>query len=175
MKLLPIAVVMLFWCIPAMADGSNFSTNLFSKFQAKACTTCHDFFVKERGGIAFSSHSGRNPDTCVYCHTQKVTGFKHVDDWFAQPGLYTSGMNAQQTCEAVMSALHADFKNKTLVARQLKKHLLGDPRVLWGIGGATPNSGMLPTGKMETDLVKGGLTAWQEQVQAWLEGGMQCP
>jgi len=35
----------------ALADGSNFSERLFAKFQTKGCTTCHDFFEKERAGI----------------------------------------------------------------------------------------------------------------------------
>ena len=51
MKISIFAVVLLAWSISALADDSNFSTHLFSKFQAKGCTTCHDFFEKERGGI----------------------------------------------------------------------------------------------------------------------------
>lgn len=167
-------VIFLSWCIPALADDSKFSTHLYPKFQAKACTTCHDFFEEKRGGIAFNSHKGRTPEMCVFCHTQEVTGFKHPDEWFAQPGLYTSGMDPQQTCEAIKTALHAKFKNKTLIARQLKHHLFDDPRILWGIEGATPNSGMLPSGEKEKDLVKDGLTKWTDQINAWIDGGMKC-
>ena len=61
-----------------MADDSNFSTHVYSKFQTKGCTNCHDFFEKERGGLAFKDHKGRTPDMCVYCHTQAVTGFKNA-------------------------------------------------------------------------------------------------
>ena len=167
-------VVLLSWRILALAGDSNFSTYLHSKFQTKGCTNCHDFFDKERRGLAFNSHKGRAPDTCVYCHTQDVTGFKHADEWFAQPGLYTSGMDSQQTCEAIKTALNAKFKNKGMVARQMELHLFEDPRVLWGIEEATPNSGMLPGRKKEKDLVKEGLTKWKDQVRAWIQGGMKC-
>ncbi len=174
MKTIILAVVLSFWSISALADGSDFSKQLFPKFQVRACTICHDFFEKQRNGIAFKSHEGRTPDMCVLCHTREVTGFKHADDWFAQPGLYTSGMDAQQTCEAVKTALHAQFKNSTMVARQLELHLFEDPRVLWGVDGATPKSGMLPDGTKEKDLVKEGLPKWKEQVRAWIKGGMKC-
>lgn len=169
-----LAVVLLTWSISALADDGDFSKYLFAKFQTRGCTKCHDFFEKERGGLAFSGHKGRTPDICVYCHTQDLTGFKHADEWFAQPGLYTSGMDAQQTCEATKTALHAKFKNNKMVARQLELHLFEDPRVLWGIEGATPKSGVLPGGSKEKDLVVGGLTAWKYQVRAWIQGGMKC-
>jgi hypothetical protein len=158
----------------AMADASSFSTHLQTKFQTRGCTICHDFFEKERNGLSFAGHKGRTAATCVLCHSSAVTGFKFAEDWFAQPGLYLSGMNAQQTCEATKNALHAKFKNKSLVARELEKHLFEDPRVLWGIEGATPQSGALPGGKRESDLVKGGMELWREEVTAWIEGGMQC-
>ena len=174
MKTSILAAVLLAWSIPALADDSNFSAHLYSKFQTKGCTTCHNFFDKKLGGLAFNSHSGRTPDMCVYCHTQEITGFKHSDDWFAQSGLYTSGMDARQTCEAVKTALHAQFKNKEMVARQLELHLFEDPRVLWGIEGATRKSGMLPGGKKENDLVKEGFAKWKDQVRAWIQGGMKC-
>lgn len=174
MKIAIFVVIVLTCSISALADDSNFSTHLFAKFQAKGCTTCHDFFEQERGGIAFNSHMGRTPDMCVFCHTQEITGFRHADEWFAQPGLYTSGMDSQQTCEAIKITLHAKFKNKAMVARQLEIHLFEDPRVLWGIEGASPNSGMLPGGKKEQQLVKEGLTKWKDQVRAWIQGGMKC-
>ena len=169
-----LAVVLMSWGLPALADDSDFSAHLHAKFQVKACTVCHDFFEKKLGGLSYKSHKGRTPDMCVGCHAQDVTGFKEEDDWFAMPGLYTSRMNARQTCDAVMSALRAKFKNPTMVARQLKKHLFEDPRVLWGIEGALPNSGMLPEGNRQKDLVKGGLQEWEKQVSAWIEGGMKC-
>lgn len=168
------AVLLLAWTTAALADDTNFSTNLYAKFQAEGCTRCHDYFDKGRAGLAFESHKGRSPDGCIYCHRQDVTGFKHADEWFAQPGLYTSGMDAQQTCEATKTALHATFKNKEMVARQLEHHLFEDPRVLWGIEGATRNSGMLPGGRKAKGLVPGGLTKWKEQVGAWIRGGMKC-
>lgn len=174
MKIAIIVVVLLAWSTAAPADDGKFSTHLFAKFQTRGCTACHDFFEKERNGLAFNSHKGRSAGICVACHKQEVTGFRHSDDWFAQPGLYTSGMDARQTCEATRTALHAEFKNKTLVARQLEQHLLTDPRVLWGIAGATPQSGLLPGGAKEQDLVQGGLAKWKEQVRAWIAGGMQC-
>lgn len=167
-------VAVLAWSIPALAGDSSFSTHLYPKFQTKGCTTCHDFFDKERGGLAFASHKGRSPDICVYCHSDGVTGFKHADEWFAQPGLYTSGMTSQQTCETVKTALHAKFKNSSMVARQLELHLLEDPRVLWGIEGATPQSGQLPGDRKESGLVKDGLVKWKEQVRAWIDDGMKC-
>lgn len=174
MKISMLAVVLLAWSIPVLADDGNFSTHLYPKFQTKGCTICHDFFEKERGGLSFKSHKGRSPDMCVYCHSQGVTGFEHADDWFAQPGLYTSGMDAQQTCEAVKTALHAKFKNREMVARQMEHHLFEDPRVLWGIEGATPRSGMLPGDEKEKDLIKDGLPKWKDQVRAWIQGGMKC-
>jgi hypothetical protein len=83
-------------------------------------------------------------------------------------------MDAKQTCETTMNALHAKFKSKTLLKKQMEKHLFEDPRVLWGIEGATPKSGSLPSGKKEADLVKGGMNLWKEQVKAWIDGGMKC-
>ncbi len=111
---------------------------------------------------------------CVYCHTKEITGRKHSDPWFARPGLYLSGMDSQQTCEAIKAALNAKFENNEMVARQLELHLFEDPRVLWGIEGATPKSGMLPSGAKEKDLVKEGLPKWKDQVRAWIQGGMKC-
>lgn len=172
-----VSIFMLFFLacsISAFADDSNFSKHLYPKFQAKGCTTCHDYYVKERSGISFNTHKGRTPEMCVLCHTQGVTGFKHADDWFAQPGLYSSGMNSQQTCEATKTALNAKFKSKELLARQLEVHLFEDPRVLWGIEGATPQSGMLPNGTKEKDLVKGGFPKWKDQVRDWIQEGMKC-
>lgn len=175
MKIGIIAILVLSWSISALAgDDSNFSTHLYAKFQTRGCTTCHDFFEKERSGIAFTGHAGRSPDICVHCHTRQISGFKSADDWFAQPGLYTSGQNSQQTCEAVKTAMNAKFKSKGLLARQMEHHLFEDPRVLWGIEGATPNSGLLPGGEKEKDLVKEGLTKWKGQVRDWIEGGMKC-
>lgn len=159
---------------PALADDSKFSTHLQAKFQTKGCTVCHDFFDKERGGLAFKGHKGRGAEICIYCHTSEVTGFEHADEWFAQPGLYLSGMDAVQTCETTKDSAHAKFKNSKLVARQLEKHLLEDPRVLWAIEGATPKSGALPGGKKEPDLVKGGMARWRAEVTAWIRGGMKC-
>lgn len=174
MKIGIFIVAVLAWSISALAEDSNFSTYLYRKFQTKGCTNCHDYFDKEQGGLAFKSHKGRSPDMCIYCHTESVTGFKHADEWYAQPGLYTSGMNPQQTCEAVKTAMHTKFKNKGMVARQIEQHLFEDPRVLWGIEGATPKSGQLPSDGKESDLVKEGLTKWKEQVRTWIDGGMKC-
>lgn len=174
MKISILIAILFAWSIPTLADDGSFAKNLQTKFQTKGCTKCHDYFEETRGGLAFKDHKGRTPDMCVYCHTQAVTGFKHADEWFAQPGLYTSGMDAQQTCETVKTALHAKFKNKELLARQLELHLFEDPRVLWGIEGATPQSGKLPGNGKESDLVKEGLLKWKEQVKAWIQGGMRC-
>jgi len=168
------AVVFLLITSPVCADDSNFSTHLFAKFQVKACTTCHYYFGANRDGLAFNSHKGRSVEMCVVCHQQSVSGFEHPEEWFAQSGLYTSGMDAKETCEATMNALHAKFKSKTLLKKQMEKHLSEDPRVLWGIEGATPKSGSLPSGKKEADLVKGGVNLWKEQVKAWIDGGMKC-
>lgn len=162
------------WSVPAIADDGNFSTHLHAKFQVKACTVCHDFFERERRGLSFNSHKGRTPEMCMYCHTKGVTGFDHPDDWFAQPGLYLSGMDAEQTCETIKTAMHAKFKNSKMVARQIETHLFQDPRVLWGIEGATPNSGKLPANKKQKDLVKGGLAEWKAQVRTWIQGGLKC-
>jgi hypothetical protein len=162
------------WVAEAMADEALFRTHLWPKFQVKACTTCHDFFEKERRGLAFSTHQNRTPDTCVYCHTAGVTGFEHPDEWFAMPGLYTSDMDARQTCEATKKALHAERKSASLLARQMQSHLFTDPRVLWGIAGATLRSGRLPEGGVTTDLIKGGMDEWRKQVLAWISGGMKC-
>jgi len=174
MKIGLFVVIVAAWSISALADEGDFSTHLYPQFQTKGCTTCHDFFEKRRKGLTFTSHKGRTPDMCVLCHTKDVTGFKNADEWFAQPDLYTSGMDSQQTCEKTKRSLHAKFKNSGLLARQMELHLLADPRVLWGIEGATPTSGMLPGGKREPDLVKEGLSKWKEQIMAWIQGGMKC-
>ena len=88
------------------------------------------------------------------------------------PGLYLSGMNPRQTCKAVMVALHRSSKTRRWW-RGSKKHLFEDP-ALWSIEGVLPTSGMLPEGKKQTDLVKGGFPEWEKQVNAWIEGGMKC-
>ena len=170
---LPAAVFFTF--SSAQADDTLFSTNLFAKFHAGSCTICHDYWEKDQDGLAFTSHKKRNDvDRCTKCHKSSVTGFKHSDDWFAQPGLYTSGMDAKTTCEKVMEFLFAKFKSKELIARDLEHHLLEDPRVLWGIEGATPQSGNLPFKNKEIDLVEGGLDEWKKEVMAWIKGGMKC-
>lgn len=174
-RILLVVAAVLVWGMPAAAaDDTLFSTHLFAKFQVKGCTICHDFHSQERGGLAFASHQGRPPESCVGCHRQAVTGFEHAEEWFAQPGLYESGMDARQTCETTKAALHAKFKSQTLLARQMKKHLFEDPRVLWGIEGATPASGSLPSNKVEADLVMGGMERWKAEVTAWIDGGMKC-
>jgi len=169
-----LAVVFLLISSTVFADDTIFSKHLFAKFQVKACTKCHDYFEQDRNGLSFDSHKGRSVEMCVACHQQKVTGFEHPEEWFAQGGLYLSGMDAKQTCEATKSALHAKSKSTALLKRQLQNHLFLDPRVLWGIEGATSASGDLPSGKKESDLVKGGITLWKEQVNAWIDGGMKC-
>ncbi len=159
----------------AHADNTLFSTDLFTKFQAKACTNCHDFFEKEKNGRYYKSHAKRRDvNRCSNCHSHGVTGFEHVSEWFALPGLYLSGMDAKTTCETVKKVLHSEFKSDTLLANQLKKHLFEDPRVLWAIEGATEQSGNLPFSKKEPNLVKGGLEEWQTQVVAWINDGMKC-
>ncbi|MGK5086588.1 hypothetical protein WDW86_03450 [Bdellovibrionota bacterium FG-2] len=163
-----------FWKAAVQPDGSLFSTYLFPKFQAKGCIGCHDFYEKRLGGLSFTTHIDRTAEKCVECHKQEVTGFATADEWFTRPGLYTSDMNAQQTCETVLAGMHASFKHKDKLARDLTQHLLGSPRVLWGIADATPNSGRLPEGKVENDLVTGGLEQWKEEVDAWVQGGMKC-
>lgn len=172
--LLVITGVMVWGITAQAADDSLFSTHLFAKFHVDACTLCHDFHSQTGDGLAFYSHKGRSPESCVSCHRQSVTGFEHPEEWFAQPGLYLSGMDAKETCETTKTALHARFKSQALLARAMKKHLFEDPRVLWGIEGATPDSGRLPSGKVEADLVKGGLQAWKAEVTAWIDGGMKC-
>ncbi len=157
------------------ADDSLFSTNLYAKFHAGSCTICHDFFEKDKNGLTFTTHKKRrDTNRCITCHKTGVTGFEHSADWFALPGLYTSDMDAKTTCEKIMEAMNAAFKSKPLLAKEMEDHLLADPRVLWGIEGATPNSGNLPRKKKETDMVKGGMDEWKEQVMAWIEGGMKC-
>ncbi len=162
------------WGVMALADDTKFSTHLHAKFQAKACTSCHDYFVEKLKGLDFGSHKGRKPDSCVLCHRQAVTGFEHPEEWFARPGLYTSGMSAKETCETMKAAIQAEFKSKALIAREMEEHLLKDPRVLWGIEGATANSGLLPGGQRDEGLVKGGFQSWKEQVRAWIKAGMSC-
>ena len=174
MNLSLLVALTLLFASQSFADDTRFSTNLYAKFQKQACTKCHDFFEKSRNGLAFAGHSGRSVEMCIVCHSQSVTGFKHAEEWFAQPGLYTSGMDSRTSCETVKTALHASFKNSRLVKHQLEKHLFEDPRVLWGIEGATPQSGMLPSGKREQDLVTGGMELWEKQVKAWINGGMKC-
>jgi len=157
------------------ADDTMFSAKLYPKFQAKSCTNCHDFHDQARNGLFYGTHATRRDvNRCVICHTQTVTGFERNFDWFAQPGLYTSNMDAKATCEKTKEVLHAEFKSSALLAKQLETHLFTDPRVLWGIEGATPTSGNLPFNKKQVDLVKGGLAEWKAQVTAWINGGMKC-
>lgn len=173
MTSLPFAVLLAL-ARPASCADDAFGAKLHAKFQVKACTACHDFHDEPRAGLALKGHKGRSPVTCAKCHSAKVTGFVHEDDWFARPGLYMSGMTAKEACELIKEGLNAKFKSPALLARELEKHLLEDPRVLWSIDGATPNSGMLPGGKKDDELVKGGLQEWTEQVRAWIAGGMKC-
>jgi hypothetical protein len=159
----------------AHADDTLFSAKLYAKFQAKSCTICHDFFEKEKSGLSFNTHANRRDvNRCITCHTSEVTGFEHGPEWFAQPDLYTSGMDAKATCEKTKESMRAEFKSNALLAKQLETHLLTDPRVLWGIEGATPKSGTLPFNKKEADMVKGGMDEWKEHVMAWINGGMKC-
>ena len=167
--------VMTFVVCVAHADDTLFSTNLHAKFKVKACTICHDFYEKDKNGLAFNSHAKRlDVNRCQKCHKSKVTSYEHPEEWFAIPDLYTSGMGAKETCEKTKDALHAKFKSDNLLAAQMKKHLFEDPRVLWGIEGGLPNSGKLPFKKQEVDLVKGGMEEWKAQVTAWIDGGMKC-
>ena len=159
----------------AHAEDSLFSAKLYAKFQAKSCTNCHDFYEKAKNGLSITTHASRlDVNNCTSCHTPDVTGLEHSSEWFAQPGLYTSGMDAKATCEKTKEAIHAEFKSTALLARQIETHLLTDVRVLWGIEGATPKSGNLPFKKKEADMVKGGMDEWKEQVAAWINGGMKC-
>jgi hypothetical protein len=174
MKKIILIIVILFWGITALAEDSFFSLQLNPKFQMKGCTNCHDFYDEGRSGLFFNSHRGRTSDQCVYCHTQDITGFKYASDWFARPGLYTSGMDSKETCEAIKTGLHAKFKNQELLARELERHLFDDPRILWAIEGATPNSGQLPNGEKEKNLVKEGLSKWKKQISGWIKEGMKC-
>lgn len=171
---LPVVLTLAFGSAHA-DDDSLFSAKLYPKFQAKACTNCHDFYEKDRNGLSFNSHANRlDVNRCTICHKHEVTGFEHSSEWFAQPGLYTSNLDAKETCEKTKEALHAKFKSDALLAKQLENHLFNDPRVLWGIEGATEKSGNLPFSKKETDLVKGGLDEWKEDVMDWIKGGMKC-
>ncbi len=167
-------VVLGIWSVSSLSDEKKFSTHLHAKFHVKACTNCHDFFIKKRREPLLTIHKDITPDMCLGCHDKSVTGFKDEDEWFARPGIYTSGMGPKQTCEAIKKDIHAKFKNDSLLARQLEKHLFEDPRVLWSIEGATPNSGKLPDDKKQINLVKGGLDEWKSQVKAWVQGGMKC-
>ncbi len=170
-----LSILLLLSCSVAHADDTLFSTNLYAKFHVKACTICHDFHEQDKDGLYFNSHAKRRDvNRCKKCHNPKITGFEHVDDWFAMPELYLSGMDARQTCEIIKKASHAEFKSNDLLATQMENHLFNDPRVLWGIEGATPNSGKLPFAKQEADLVKGGMDEWRYQVMAWINGGMKC-
>ena len=174
-RILLITAAVLLWGMAAQgADDTLFSTHLFAKFQVQGCTVCHDYHSQERSGLAFASHKGRSAESCVACHRQEVTGFEYAEEWFAQPGLYESGMDARQTCETNKGAKNAQFKSQALLARELKKHLLEDPRVLWGIAGATPASGKLPNGKVESVRIQGGKKRWKAEVTAWIDGGMKC-
>lgn len=154
--------------------SSRFSTYLYPKFQSKGCTNCHDFFEQKLNGLSFTTHRGRKAEKCVECHDHDVTGFVHADEWFTRPGLYTSDMNVQQTCETIKTQMHASFKHKDKLAREMTTHLFESPRVLWGIAGATPKSGRLPEGKNQNDLIQGGMKQWKKEVSAWIQGGMKC-
>jgi len=155
-------------------NGNMFSANLYPKFQSKGCTQCHDFFEKNLNGLSFTTHKGRLAEKCTECHDREVTGFARPEDWSAIPGLYTSDMDAQQTCETIKKVVFDKFKQKEKIATELTKHLFESPRVLWGIAGATPNSGKLPKGQLEMDLVQGGLEQWKKDVNTWVKSGMKC-
>ena len=54
------------------ADDSLFNTNLFAKFQVKACTTCHDFYEQDKNGLAFTTHAKRlDVNRCKSCHKER--------------------------------------------------------------------------------------------------------
>ena len=157
-----------------LSSDGRFSTRLYPKFQSKGCTNCHDFYEKKLNGLSFTTHKNRTAEKCVECHDREVTGFTHADEWFSRPGLYTSDMNVQQTCETIKVQMHASFKHQAKLARELTTHLFESPRVLWGIAGATPKSGRLPNEKFENDLIQGGMKQWKSEVDAWIKGGMKC-
>ncbi len=174
-KFAPALLLIILAPLSARAGDHVFSRRLYPKFQTRACTVCHDFYERTRNGLAFSSHRKRlDPNRCPKCHNAGVTGFKHPEEWFAMPGLYTSGMSPRQTCKKIKEALHARFKSDRLIAAQVERHLFTDPRVLWGIEGATEKSGRLPFKKREKDLVKGGLDEWGKEVRMWTAGGLEC-
>ena len=109
---LPLLLILAFGV--AHADDTLFSTNLYAKFQVKACTVCHDFYEQDKNGLAFNSHAKRlDVNRCEKCHTSRVSSFEHPEDWFARPGLYLSGMDAKETCEKTKEALHAKFTGLT--------------------------------------------------------------
>lgn len=172
--MLVIVLLVAFMSERAWNNDITFSTHLYPKFQSKGCTHCHDFFERNLNGLSFTTHRDRSAEKCVECHDREVTGFARPADWNAQAGLYTSDMNAQQTCETVIKVITAKSTHPDKVAGDLAKHLFESPRVLWGIAGATPRSGMLPKEQMEPDLVQGGLEQWKTEVNAWIKGGMKC-
>lgn len=160
-------------CLRMNVEAEPFSKHLYKKFQAKSCTTCHDFF-KPDVGLGANSHHGRGENTCTMCHNPSVTGFKPEVKWHTIQGLYTSDMNAKEVCELTLKFLKEKHPESNDLAKIVEKHLLEDSFVLWGIEGATPNSGKLPFRKTQPDLIKGGMVEWKAQVKAWIDGGMSC-
>ena len=157
----------------AYADDTKFSTHLHAKFHHSACLTCHQFETKNiagtgKKGIGWTTHFARKQQKCETCHTPEVTGMKG-EDWFADKELDYTGMGPKETCEFIKTTHHG----KTGTPEAMTKHLLTDPRILWGIKGGLPTAGNLPFGK-KAELIPGDMQEWTRQVTAWIGGGMKC-
>lgn len=158
----------------AAADDTKFSTHLHAKFHHSACLTCHQFFTRNiagtgKRGIGWTHHIANKNRNCVECHTAEVTGFKHAEEWFADPNIDYSGMGPKETCEFVKTTLNGKYSTQEMML----KHLLTDPRILWAIEGGQEKVGGLPGGK-KRELIPGNFDEWRAQVTAWVGGGMKC-
>ena len=93
-------VVLGIWSVSSLSDEKKFSTHLHAKFHVKACTNCHDFFIKKRREPLLTIHKDITPDMCLGCHDKSVTGFKDEDSGL--PDLVSTLRDgAKQTCEAI--------------------------------------------------------------------------
>jgi hypothetical protein len=147
---------------PAWAvEPVKFSQALQAKFHHDRCLQCHQFNSRKSNGRAYHSHRSRY--LCEQCHRPQLTGLAG-GEWMAPAGekMDYTGLNAADTCRLVKRNAPSG-----VLSEQLAHHLLHDGRVRWAI-----DSGRTPAGPRPT--LPGGYAEWEQDVKAWVAGGMSC-
>jgi len=160
--------------------ATAFST-IASAFSAPSCVNCHAVAANEAGfnvdqtvpyetGNNFglpSGHVSARSD-CTGCHVgELLPQGTHPVPWMAAPAeMDLRGKSYEELCEMA--------RNPGSLADNIEDHLLGDPLILWAVGG-----GMLPQSAGNTDRAFGTSQAaarseWEAAVRAWVDGGASC-